>query len=91
MVNVKDLPLNVRWFMFKRKLVCFIGFAWCDWCEMLCFRPTQNHTGYDEYICRHCVDDAQSCEVCQGLVHPDYSKDMPEGWYCEDCWDSVYG
>ena len=37
------------------------------------------------------VHDAQSCEVCQELVHPDCSKDMPEGWYCEDCWDSVYG
>ena len=88
---VVKLSPKIRWFIFKRKLVCFMGFTWCDWCEMLCFRPTQNNTGYDEYICRHCVDDASTCECCENLVHPDCSVDMPEGWYCQDCYDDIYG
>ena len=64
-------------------------FNWCDWCETLCFRPF--YTVDLETVCRHCVDDACECEICDEPVHADFSVDMPEGWYCQDCWDSVYG
>ena len=65
-------------------------FNWCDWCETLCIRPTYLELT-QETVCRHCIEEACDCEVCDELIHADCSVDMPEGWYCQDCWDSVYG
>jgi len=87
--RVKGLSRKLGWHVFKLKLVSLIGLNWCDWCDTLCYSPTI--TEHDESVCRHCVEDAINCECCENLVHPDYSVDMPEGWYCQDCWDATYG
>jgi len=65
-------------------------FNWCDWCETICFKPTHLENS-QESVCRHCIEDSCPCEVCDEPIHLDMSVDMPEGWYCQDCWDSVYG
>ena len=62
---------------------------WCDWCNMLCFNPSHLNNS-QETVCKGCVDDAPACKCCKESVHPDVSVDMPEGWYCEDCYSDIY-
>ena len=79
--------MNTRKYKLMEDALAFVYIKWCDWCDTLCMKP---HEQESEMICRHCVDDASTCEICDNLVHPDLSVDMPEGWYCQDCWESVY-
>ena len=88
---ITKLTPKLRWYILKHKLIKpfkFLKITWCDWCELLCFNPYL--TGHDESVCRHCKDDALSCESCQEIVHPEDSIDMPEGWYHRDCYEHIY-
>ena len=69
--------------------LAFLNVHWCDWCDALCVKPYT--TKHDEVVCKSCKDDSSWCEGCEEIVHPEMSVDMPEGWYCQDCYDSMYG
>ena len=80
--------MNFRFLKYKlTRPLRYFKIEWCDWCGMLCFKPTE--TEYEK-VCRHCTEDASACECCKELVHPDVSKGVPWGVYCQDCYDDIY-
>jgi len=86
------MTAKMKWRTLKHKLtkpLKFLKITWCDWCDTLCFNPYI--TKHDEDVCRHCKDDASTCECCEEITHCDGSVDMPWGWYCQDCYDDTYG
>ena len=90
--KARMLRLKGRLRKLKHKLVKPLErfkIAYCDWCDTLSYDPYT--TEYSEDVCKSCKDDASWCEGCEEIVHPEMSVDMPEGWYCQDCYDSMYG
>jgi len=85
---ITKLTPKLRWYILKHKIVKFVGLHYCDWCDSVCYNPLDTE---HEMVCKSCQADTTPCECCQEIVHPEDSVDMPEGWYCRDCWDSVYG
>ena len=69
--------------------LAFLNIHWCDWCDTLCVKPYT--TEHDEDVCKSCKDDSSWCECCEEIVHPNLSVDMPEGGYCQDCYDDIFG
>ena len=82
------LVTRIKWKLMK--LMRHTGISWCDWCDMLCFFPNYLEDS-TEYVCRHCIDEATECTICDRPTHDDDIRNQFEGDYCTDCWDSCFG
>jgi len=63
----------------------------CEWCGSRHYSKWMVTGAGEVVVCPMCSDDALECPCCGFIEHPDHTVDMPEGWYCQDCWDAVYG
>ena len=82
------LLTRLKWKL--QKLMRHTRLSWCDWCDTLCFNPVYIE-GETEYVCRHCIKDAQDCSICSRPTHDDFIRNHFEGYYCTDCWEHTFG
>lgn len=44
-----------------------------------------------EVVTQEDLENAVKCQCCKEWQVSDYMKRAPEGWYCESCFDDIYG
>ena len=88
-MNRMKITWMIRHF-FNRITNIFLNCYKCDYCLTWEYKhDLTNHDG--DMICDCCREDLIECEVCEDKFPPDMTHDMPSGWYCDDCFQSVWG